>query len=54
VILFQQIKLTADKREERQMGIQGLLPALAKIQRKVHIKEYANKKAGVDALCWMH
>ena len=45
------IKLTAGKKD---MGIQGLLPALAKIQRKVHIKDYAHKKAGVDALCWMH
>ena len=36
------------------MGIKNLLPTLKQIQTNKHVKEFAGKTAGIDALCWMH
>ena len=36
------------------MGISGLLPCLASITQTVHIKEFAGKRAAVDASVWLH
>eukprot|EP00439_Symbiodinium_sp_Y106_P025462 s2771_g3.t1 len=36
------------------MGIQGLLKALEDVQRECHIKEFAGKKAAIDAHGWLH
>lgn len=37
------------------MGIQGLLPLLKPIQKRVSIAEdFAGQVIGVDAYCWLH
>ncbi|CAE7730710.1 exo1 [Symbiodinium necroappetens] len=36
------------------MGIQGLLKALEDVQRECHVKEFAGKRAAVDAHGWLH
>ncbi|GAM28843.1 hypothetical protein SAMD00019534_120190 [Acytostelium subglobosum LB1] len=36
------------------MGISGLLPLLSPVTRRVHIREYANKRVGIDGYCWLH
>eukprot|EP01125_Pyxidicula_operculata_P004805 TRINITY_DN1790_c1_g3_i2.p1 TRINITY_DN1790_c1_g3~~TRINITY_DN1790_c1_g3_i2.p1 ORF type:complete len:1259 (+),score=389.47 TRINITY_DN1790_c1_g3_i2:36-3812(+) len=36
------------------MGINGLLPKLSSITQPINIKEYANKRVGVDAYVWLH
>ena len=36
------------------MGIQGLLPLLKDIHRKVSVKEFKGKSVGIDGYCWLH
>ncbi|CAE7581223.1 exo1 [Symbiodinium natans] len=36
------------------MGIQGLLKALEDVQRDCHVKEFAGKRAAIDAHGWLH
>jgi exonuclease 1 len=36
------------------MGIKNLLPTLKPIERHRHVRDFAGKTAGIDALCWMH
>ena len=36
------------------MGIQGLLPVLKTITRRVHVSAYSGQTVAVDAYCWLH
>jgi exonuclease-1 len=36
------------------MGIKGLLPYLKQVQERIHISEFANRKAAVDGYCILH
>ena len=36
------------------MGIQNLLKILRSITVKKHLREYQNKRAAIDAYCWLH
>lgn len=36
------------------MGIQGLLPLLRSITRRVHLEKFAGQTVAVDAYCWLH
>lgn len=36
------------------MGIQGLLPLLRSITRKVHLQDLAGQAVAVDAYSWLH
>ena len=36
------------------MGIQGLLPVLKTVTRRVHVSAYCGSVVAVDAYCWLH
>ena len=36
------------------MGIQGLLPTLKSIMNPRHVRDYAGKRAAIDAYSWLH
>jgi hypothetical protein len=36
------------------MGINGLLPNLKKIEKKINLKDYQGKRIGIDAHVWIH
>lgn len=36
------------------MGVNGLLPLLKAVARRVHIKEFKGLKLGIDTYCWLH
>jgi hypothetical protein len=42
------------RRQDRQMGISGLLPVLRPITSTVHVRELRGLRVGVDAYVWLH
>lgn len=36
------------------MGIQGLLPLLKSVTKKVHIESFAGEAVAIDAYSWLH
>ena len=36
------------------MGVTGLLKVFESITTKVHLRDYAGMKLGIDAMCWIH